>query len=66
MKVRLCGFRGLRLFSSRLGFKKPPPCLGAAEDSSSTCDGHITTEGRGWMRLLKFLKALQAGGGIGQ
>jgi hypothetical protein len=25
MQVPLCSFRGLRSFSSRLGFKKPPP-----------------------------------------
>jgi len=27
-----------------------PPCLGSADDSSSTCGGHVATEGLGWIK----------------
>jgi hypothetical protein len=27
-----------------------PPCLGSGEGSSSTCGGHVATEGLGWMK----------------
>jgi hypothetical protein len=43
-----------------------PPCLAGFEDSSSTCGGHMATEGLGWVRVLRLLKALLAGGGSGR
>ena len=43
-----------------------PPCLGAAEDSSSTCDGQLAVGGLGWMMALKLVKVLLDDGDTGR